>query len=60
MTEREALIPALVRIALRYGAGFGLGLSLSDDPDVILVMTIVVGLVVEAVYARDYIKRGKP
>lgn len=58
MTEREALIPALVRIALRYGVGAGIGFGISEDPDVILVMTVAVGLIIEAVYVRGWIKRG--
>ena len=58
MTEREALVPALVRIALRYGVGAGIGLAIADDPDVIFVVTIFVGALVEAWYARDFVKRG--
>jgi hypothetical protein len=58
MEHREALIPALTRIALRYGVGGILGMTFSDDPDVILVVTILVGLAVEGWYARDYMKRG--
>ena len=58
MTEREALFPALVRIVLRYGVGAGIGLAIADDPDVVLVVTLLVGMAVEAWYARDFVKRG--
>jgi hypothetical protein len=56
--HREALIPAIVRILMRYGVGAGLGMTFSNDPDVILVVTILVGLMVEGWYARDWVKRG--
>jgi hypothetical protein len=58
--EREALIPAVVRIVLRYIA-FPLGGTvgyLADDPDIALVVTIVVGMMIEGWYAKDYRKRG--
>lgn len=60
MTEREALIPALVRIVLRYAA-FPIGGTvayMSEDPDIALVVTILVGMAVEGWYARDWVKRG--
>jgi demethoxyubiquinone hydroxylase (CLK1/Coq7/Cat5 family) len=58
--QREALIPALVRIILRYIA-FPIGGAtayLADDPDIALVVTVIVGMAVEAWYARDWVKRG--
>lgn len=60
MTEREALIPALVRILLRYCAYpiGGVVAYAAEDPDIALVVTILVGMLVEGWYARDYVKRG--
>lgn len=60
--HREALTAAYIRILLRYGVGaFGaLGFTLAEDPDVVLVVTALVGLLVEAVYLRDWKKRGEP
>jgi demethoxyubiquinone hydroxylase (CLK1/Coq7/Cat5 family) len=58
--QREALTPALVRIILRYIA-FPIGGAtayLADDPDIALVVTVLVGMVIEAWYAKDYRKRG--
>lgn len=58
--EREALLPALVRIVLRYIA-FPLGGAVgywAEDPDIALVVTILVGMAIEGWYAKDYRKRG--
>jgi hypothetical protein len=58
--HREALLPAIVRIVLRYVA-FPLGGAvgyMADDPDIALVVTIIVGMAIEGWYAKDYRKRG--
>lgn len=58
--NREALTAAYVRILLRYGVGAmgSIGFVLAEDPDIVLVVTALVGLAVEAIYLRDWKKRG--
>lgn len=59
--QREALIPALARIVLRYAAlpiG-GVAGVMAEDPDVALIVTILIGLAVEGWYASDFVKRGQ-
>ena len=60
MNERENLTAAYIRILLRYGVGAmgSIGFVLAEDPDVVLVITALVGLAVEAIYIRDWTKRG--
>ena len=61
MTEREALIPALVRILLRYGAYpiGGVVAYASEDPDIVFVVTFgVTALLTELWYFLDWRKRG--
>ena len=58
--HREHLTAAYIRILLRYGVGaFGsIGFVLAEDPDIILVVTALAGLLVEVLYLRDWRKRG--
>lgn len=60
MEHREQLTAAYIRILLRYGVGAmgSIGFVLAEDPDVVLVITALVGLAVEALYLRDWKKRG--
>ena len=62
MNHRELLIPALTRIVLRYIAYpiGGVAAVLAEDPDIALVVTVLVGMATEGWYARDFIKRGDP
>jgi len=58
--QREALTAAYIRILLRYGIGAmgSIGFVLAEDPDIVLVVTALVGLAVEGLYLRDWTKRG--
>lgn len=58
---REGLAPAIARIVLRYIAYplGGVAAVMAEDPDIALVVTVIVGMAVEAWYASDWMKRGK-